>query len=127
MDDVLIKLMLLIVPAVFTVLVITLSPVLEAKKFKNRLLGTSLTVIINHFDEDYNEIELYRTEGTIEDIADGVVAIKRKTQPNFKIPFVRSDFLDSKSSKARDRFTSVVYVDSERDFDPNHGIFIDVN
>lgn len=105
-----------------TVLVIVLSPILKAKQFKNNLLGQPITVIIERFDDDYNAIELYRTEGMIEDIVDGVVDIKRKTQPNFKVPFIREQFIDVTGSHKNGAFTIVHVVASASEVDPNSGI-----
>ncbi len=118
MDDFLIKLLLLIVPAVFTVLVIVLSPILEAQKIKNKLVGLPITVMIYNMNDE----QIYHTEGQIDKIQNGILVIKRRTQPSFKIPFVPENFVQSLKSKHNTPCISVHYVNSEKDLDPNKGL-----
>ena len=123
MDTPYIKLLLLIVPAIMTAVVLVLAPLYEAKKSKMKLLGKTITVLVYLQDDAGNEMELYRTSGTIESIHEKVMQVKRSTQPSFRIPYLPHHLSQNSEVAPQSDYVSTHFVDSEKELDRNKGLF----
>ena len=122
MDAPYIKLLFLIIPAIITALAIVLSPIIEEKKYKNNLIGKTITISINICDEKRNEIEIYRTHGVIEKITEDILEVKRKTHPKFRVPFIPQNLIHFPKSSFESEYFSTFTINSEKDLDKNRGI-----
>ncbi|PQJ78199.1 hypothetical protein [Polaribacter porphyrae] len=84
-----IKLLFLILPAIFFVLKFFLIPILENLKFKRSLIGKSVT--LNIFVKDSNKTHVVK--GKIKEIIDdNYIILKRKNHPNFRFNYLLSKF-----------------------------------
>jgi len=94
MDEPYMKLLLLIVPAIFIVAKIVLIPWLEEIGAKNNFLKKTLTIVVDIYDHNDQRIEQFITEGEIEKIVNyKLIEIKRRTQTAFRIPYLPKKML----------------------------------
>ncbi len=93
------KLLLLIVPALFIVAKIVLFPLLEEIKTKNNFLKKTITVVVDIYDYNDQRIEQFVTEGEIDKIINSeTVEIKRRAQTIFRIPYSPEKILKPENS-----------------------------
>jgi hypothetical protein len=96
MEEPYIKLLLLIIPAIFIVCKIALFPWLHAMGVKNNFLKKTLTVMVNIYNTNDQIIEKFITEGEIDKIDNyELIEIKRRTQTIFSIPYLPKKMLKS--------------------------------
>jgi len=125
MDEPYIKLLLLIVPAIFIVAKIVLFPRLEELGVKNNFLKKTLTVIVDMYDYNDQLIEQFITEGEIDRIVNyELIEIKRRTQTIFKVPYLPERMLKTENlAFTTDYYIKLEVFDSSK-FDKTKGFEI---
>lgn len=124
MDEPYIRLLLLIVPALFVVANILLFPLLEKIKTKNHFLKKTLTVVIDIYDNDDQRIEQLITEGEIDKIVNfETIEIKRRTQTIFRIPYYPTRILKIENSIYKTDYYIGLDVLNNSEFDKTKGFY----
>jgi len=125
MDGPYLKLLLLIIPAIFIVSKIALFPWLQAMGVKNNFLKKTLTVIVNIYNTNDQIIEKFITEGEIYKIDNyELIEIKRRTQTIFSIPYLPEKMLKSHNLTYKTDYYIILDVFDKTEFDKIKGFSI---
>lgn len=122
MEEPYIKLLLLIIPAIFIVCKIVLFPWLQAMGVKNSFLKKTLTIIVNTYNTNDQIIEQFITEGKIDRIVNyELIEIKRRTQTIFSIPYLPEKMLKSDKLTYNTDYYIILEVFDKNKFDKIKG------
>lgn len=122
MDEPYIKLVLLIVPAIFFVAKIVLFPWLKEIGVKNNFLKKTLTIVVDIYDYNDQIIEQFITKGEIDRIVNyELIEIKRRTQTIFKVPYLPEKMLKPENLAYKTDYYIKLEVFDNSKFDKTKG------
>ena len=128
MEEPYIKLLLLIIPAIFIVCKIVLFPWLHAMGVKNNFLKKTLTIIVNTYNTNDQIIEQFITEGEIDRIVNyELIEIKIRTQTIFSIPYLPEKILKSDKLTYNTDYYIILEVFDKNKFDKIKGFKVIVD